>query len=139
MATEALFALMLFCFGGGCPLNMAGTTAETQEGATVDTQEGTSAGYLPPCREAGLFIAPCPRCGREMRLKTLRYSHVCGRSFDPAQRALEQQAMAEKAINDRMALLDQPAKRHVERTAAQPTARDYSNLLVLNDIILFLK
>ncbi len=38
---------------------MAGTTAETPEGATVDTPEGTTdAGYLPPCREAGLFIAP---------------------------------------------------------------------------------
>ena len=42
---------MLFCFGGGCPLNMAGTTAEKPEEATVDPPEGTDAGYLPPCRD----------------------------------------------------------------------------------------
>ena len=100
---------------------MAGTTAETPE--------GTDAGYLPPCREAGLFIAPCPRCGRQLRLKTLLYSHVCGRSFDHVQRAREQQVAAEKAINARMAPLEQPVKRYAEHTAAQQTARDYSNLL----------
>ena len=60
--------------------------------------------------------------------------HVCGRPFDPAQRAGEQQAAAEKAINAQMASMEQSAKRSVEHTA-QPTQRDvgktnkYSNLL----------
>ena len=112
---------------------MAGTMTETSEGATADTQDGI--GYLPPCREAELFIAPCPRCNRMLRLKTLSYPHFCGRSFDPAERALEQQALAEKAINARMASLEQPTPRHaelqrrVERTAVQPPARDYSKLM----------
>ena len=112
---------------------MAGTTADTQEMETAETPEGT--GYLPPCREAELFIVPCPRCGREMRLKTLRYSHVCVRSFDSAQRALEQQVLADKAVNVRMASLEQHVPHHaemqrkVERTVTQAPARDYSKLV----------
>ena len=87
---------------------MAGTSAEPLEG-TDDEEE-----YRPPCREAGMFIAPCPMCGRQLRLKTLRYSHVCGRSFNVDQRAAEQQLAAEKAIKLRMASMKQPAKQRVE-------------------------
>ncbi len=72
--------------------------------------------YLPPCRQAGFCIAPCPRCGRELTLKTLHYTHACGRSFDPVQRAREHQPAAEKAINARMAMREQPAERRTEHT-----------------------
>ncbi len=83
-------------------------------------------GYSPPCRQAEGFIAPCPRCGREMRLKTLRYSHVCGKSFDPTQRARELQAAAETAINAKIALMEQPMER-TQQTMDQKNK--YSNLI----------
>ena len=89
----------------------AGTPAETPAGTPDDNE------YLPPCRQAGFFIAPCPRCGRELTLKTLRYTHVCGRSFDPEQRAHELQAAAEKAINARMASWEQSAERRMQQPA----------------------
>ncbi len=96
----------------------AGTPAETPAGTPDDNE------YLPPCRQAEVAITACPRCGREMRLKTLRYKHKCGRSFDPRQRAREQQAAAAKAINTGMALIEQPMERSVqhitERTQQNP-------------------
>ncbi len=94
-------------------------------GTPIETSEGTADGeYIPPCRHAGLFIAACPLCGRQLRLKTLRYTHVCGRSFDPAHRALELQAAAEQAINTRMASLEQPAERRMH----QPAEHTQTNL-----------
>ena len=33
-----------------------------------------------PCREAARYIVACPRCGGQLQLKTLRYSHVCHRT-----------------------------------------------------------
>ena len=71
---------------------------------------------LPPCRQAELFITSCAICGRKMRLKTLRYSHVCSRSFHPMQRALEQQVAANNAINARMASIE-PLERGMQHTA----------------------
>ena len=80
------------------------------------TPEGTDTGeYIPPCRSAGFYRAPCPRFGRQLTLKCLRYSHVCSRSFDPEQRALELQIEAEKAINARMMQLEQPMERHIQQ------------------------
>ncbi len=98
----------------------AGTLTETSEG--TDAEE-----YIPPCRLAGFFRAPCPRCGRQLTLKSLRYTHVCARSFDPVQRAREQQVAAEKAINDRMTLLERSAERKVEHAADK--THKYSNLV----------
>ena len=92
----------------------AGTPARTPADTPAGTPDGNE--YLPPCRQAEVFITACPRCGREMRLKTLRYTHKCGRSFDPTQRAREQQAAAAKAINTRMALIEQPMERSVQHT-----------------------
>ena len=68
-----------------------------------------------------------------MRLITLRYSHVCARSFDPAERALEQQALAENAIKIRMASmgtpLERPAQQHVEEDVDNKTK--YSNFCIV--------
>ena len=107
----------------------AGTPARATTDTPVDTPNGNE--YIPPCRQAEVFITACPRCGREMRLKTLRYSHVCGRSFDPAERAHEQQAAAEKAINARMASMEQPTARRVQHTTEQNLDKTikYSSLL----------
>ena len=86
--------------------------------ASTDTSAETFAETpaLPPCRQAELFITACALCGRKMRLKTLRYSHVCGKSFHPMQRALEQQVAANNAINARMASIE-PLERGVQHTA----------------------
>ena len=92
----------------------AGTPAGAHTGAPGGTDDGNE--YLPPCRQAEGFITACPRCGRELRLKTLRSSHVCGRSFDPAQRAHEMQVAAEHTINARMASMEKPLERHAQRT-----------------------
>ena len=113
----------------------AGTPAGAHTGAPGGTDDGNE--YLPPCRQAEGFITACPRCGREMRLKTLRYTHVCGRSFDPAQRACEQKAAAGKAINASMASMEQPMERRVQNTKEHThthsqtwtTKTKYSNLI----------
>ena len=88
---------------------------------------------LPPCRQAELFTTACAICGRKMRLKTLRYSHVCGKSFHPLQRALEQQVAANDAIAARMASIE-ALRRGVQHTAVhtQQTGdkkNKYSSLL----------
>jgi len=81
----------------------------------AETPEGTDVGkYIPPCRLAGFYKAPCPLCGRLLTLKCQLYSHKCARSFDPAQRALEQQALAHDAIKARMAPLEQPTERQTD-------------------------
>ena len=85
------------------------------DGTPTESAEGTDAGkYIPPCRLAGFYKAPCPLCGRLLTLKCQLYSHKCARSFDPAQRALEQQALAHDAIKARMAPLEQPTERQTD-------------------------
>jgi hypothetical protein len=58
----------------------------------------------PPCRLAAKYIAPCPLCGRELSLKTLRYKHFCGdgppRNVEA--HSLAQNAAAVKAVQERM-------------------------------------
>ena len=123
-----------FVFWGGCLLNMDGTltetSSETPQETTTDTQEGIE--YLPPVEPLRNF-GQCPRCNRMLKLKTLRYSHYCARSFDPTQRAIEQQVLADKAVNDRMASLEQRATPHAEmqRQAKHITTqtRDFSKLM----------
>ena len=95
----------------------------------AETPEGTDAEkYIPPCRLAGFYRAPCPLCGRQLTLKCLLYSHKCGRSFDPAQRALEQQIAAEQAIKDRMTLLERLAERKAEQ--AMDKKNKYAHLIL---------
>ena len=55
-----------------------------------------------PCRAAARIKTERPQCGRRMSVKTLRYTHVCGRSFDVLQRALEQKKLADAALKARM-------------------------------------
>ena len=70
--------------------------------------------YEPPCREAARHTTACPNCGRRVQLKTLRYSHVCGRNFDPLKRAAEQKKVADVAVSARMRSME-----HIERAAEQ--------------------
>ncbi len=107
----------------------AGTPAITPADTPADTPDGNE--YIPPCRQAEVLTTACPRCGREMQLKTLRYTHLCGRSVDPAERARERQAAAETAINARMASMEQPSARCVQHTTEKPGQIKYSSLLNL--------
>ncbi len=91
-----------------------GTHTSTPTNKSAETPDGNE--YFPPCRLAEVFITTCPRCGREMRLKTLRYTHKCGRSFDPVQRAREQQAAANNAIKVRIDSMKQPMEHGVQHT-----------------------
>ena len=102
---------------------------DTSTDTSADTFAETPA--LPPCRQAELFITACALCGRKMRLKTLRYSHVCGKSFHPLQRALEQQVAANIAIAARMTSIE-PLERRVQHTAAHmpQTGDKKTNILV---------
>ena len=117
------------------------TLSETPDATTTDTQDEI---YLPPCREAEKFMTQCPRCNRTMKLKTLMYSHCCKRSFDTTQRAIEQQVLANKAVDIRMASMEQRATQqaqhqtateqrvtqHAQHQIAHTTQkRDYSKLL----------
>ena len=77
---------------------MASTASGTDDASSSGEED-----YQPPCRQAERYLTQCPMCGRNMQLKTLRYSHVCGRSFDPTKRALEQQRLAIAALKARLA------------------------------------
>ena len=101
-------------------------TDRTPDIASDGTSDGTSDGeeeeYSPPCRAAGRYMTSCPMCGRSVQLKTLKYTHQCGRNFDVAKRAQEQQQSAFEALKTCMAqkmeqLLVQGMERRTERTA----------------------
>ena len=47
-------------------------------------------------------MTQCPRCNKRMTLKTMRYSHICGKTWNVTQRALEQQHAAQAALTARM-------------------------------------
>jgi hypothetical protein len=80
---------------------MLGRSSGTEGGTPV----GTSEDYYdePPCREAARCRVKCPSCRRLVQIKTLRYSHVCKRSFDLMERAMEQKNNAEVALRARLA------------------------------------
>ncbi len=106
---------------------------ETLPGTNDSTCSETEGIPQAPCRAAELYVVPCPRCGRCVRIKTLRYSHICGRSFNVLDRANEQQIAAEAAINTRMRRLEQTTTRCVQHAATiapiPANKRNYSRLL----------
>ena len=48
-----------------------------------------------PCRAALQAKAQCPKCHRPVSIKTLRYTHVFGRTGDVAERAREEERKAQ--------------------------------------------
>ena len=113
-----------------------------------DTSDGTSDGeeeeYTAPSRVAGRYMTSCPVCKRSVQLKTLRYTHQCGRTFDARKRAQEQQKSAFDAIKARTAYkvaetleIERKTERKMERsmelrtapTALADKAARYSKLL----------
>ncbi len=102
---------------------MDDTSADTSAETFAETPT------LPPCRPAELFTTACAICGRKVRVKTLRYSHVCGKSFHPLQRALEQQVAANNAIAAIMASIE-PLERCVQHTAAHTQQKGDTNQIL---------
>lgn len=49
---------------------------------------------MAPCRLALKTKTSCPSCCRPMSIKTLKYQHVCGRTWDVAKRAAEEEHKA---------------------------------------------
>lgn len=54
-----------------------------------------------PCRVAARQLVDCEGCGRRLQIRTLRYSHVCRRSFRICERAAEQAGLATAAFRER--------------------------------------
>ena len=101
----------------------AGTNAGTNDQPT-SSEDGSE--YQPPCRVAEQTLAACPICWRQMRIKTLRYSHRCSRSFHNDERAAEQLIIASAVVRARMCGTEQlqahavEQKRRVERPEEHP-------------------
>ena len=49
---------------------------------------------MAPCRLALKAKTSCPDCCRPMSIKTLKYQHKCGRTWDVALRAAEEEKKA---------------------------------------------
>ncbi len=114
--------------GKGSPEATEAGTPEATEAVTSSEEEE----YLPPCRTAALYVVPCPLCGREMRLKTLRYAHKCGRIFDAGGRAREHAAvLARMGKAAKAQCAEQPLEHHMDTTPCkeEELRRKYNNML----------
>ena len=80
---------------------------------------------MAPCRLALKVKMPCPKRRRPMNIKTLKYSHVCGRTWDVAERAAEEEHKARSEFVEGLA-----SSKNCNRVAEPdlPKSR-YSNLL----------
>ncbi len=58
---------------------------------------------MAPCRLALKVKMSCPKCRRPMNIKTLKYSHVCGRTWDVAERAAEEEHKARSEFVESLA------------------------------------
>lgn len=70
--------------------------ADQTEDETPDSTDNELI-YEPPCRAAARYMVACPNCGRQVQIRTLMYTHICGRSFNATERAMEQKKAAEIA------------------------------------------
>jgi hypothetical protein len=79
---------------------------------------------MAPCHLALKVKMPCPKCRRPMNIKTLKYSHVCGRTGDVAERAAEEEHKA------RSEFVESLAKEFQQRPVLEPDLLKsrYSNL-----------
>ena len=50
---------------------------------------------MAPCRAALQAKTQCPKCHRPVSIKTLRYTHICGRTWDVAERTREEESKAQ--------------------------------------------
>ena len=66
---------------------------------------------MAPCRLALKTKTSCPSCCRPMSIKTLKYQHVCGRTWDVAKRAAEEEHKARSQMTS-MAERDLPKPKY---------------------------
>ena len=84
-----------------------------------------------PCREADTALVECPNCERPVQIRWLKYGHICGRTFNVQQRAVEGIARAEQQFRERVAP-DAAVTDRVHRERAEPNAapvKDWSRFL----------
>ena len=74
----------------------------------------------PPCREADRASVECPECQRFVQLRWLRYGHVCGRTWNAQQRAVEEIPRAEQQFRGRV---------EPQAKAAAPATNPWSHLI----------
>ncbi len=85
-------------------------TDEEDEGTdSEEPEEEVETAHSPPCRVAAKYLTNCPQCGRTVSFRTLRYTHLCGRTFRADERALEQQEVADAKFLLRLAAAKQVA------------------------------
>ena len=83
----------------------------------------------PPCREADRARAECPECQRSVQLRWLRYGHVCGRTWNAQQRAIEEIPRAGRQFRERT---EPPAPTPTTTATPRATTRatkDWSHML----------
>ena len=83
----------------------------------------------PPCREADKARVECPECQRFVQLRWLRYGHVCGRTWNAHQRAIEETPGAERQFRERT---EPPPTKAMTITTPRATTRatkDWSVML----------
>ena len=86
----------------------------------------------PPCRAASRYMVTCPLCGRRLQIKTLRYSHVCRRSFNAFERSLEQKRETEMVLAARLGQQQQQIEQSTDQSTEQPVEQSpgkYDHLL----------
>ena len=79
-----------------------------------------------PCRLALRTKTACPQCYRPLPIKTLKYTHICGRTWDVVERAHEEERKAHALVSFAhvpKALHAPPSPREI------PPRGRYSNLL----------
>jgi hypothetical protein len=101
------------------------TDDDTDEAdAGTDSEEAEEEEYEPPCRVAAKYLTNCPHCARRVSIRTLRYTHVCGRTFRSSERALEQQEVAKTKMLQRSVAANQVSlTRNVAKSAMLNTSR----------------
>ena len=82
----------------------------------------------PPCRAASRYMVTCPLCGRRLQIKTLRYSHVCRRSFNAFERSMEQKRETEMVLAARLQQIEQGTEHSTEQPVEQSPGK-YDHLL----------
>ena len=90
------------------------------EDAGTDSEEPDEEEYEPPCRVAARYLTNCPQCGRRISIRTLRYTHVCGRTFRSNERALEQQEVAKTKMLQRIVVAAQVSLTRNDAKPAMP-------------------
>jgi len=93
----------------------------TLAGTTGGAEEVTTSPRAPLlCLAAARQRVACPRCGREVSIKVLKYSHVCGRTRDVDERAREMTEKAYAAVDERarQVAAERAAERELEQRRA---------------------